>query len=1045
MGLLSRLAVRRAVTFSMLYIVIVGFGLFALTQLKLDLFPELKFPIVAIVNSYTGVSPEEIETLVTRPIEMAIAAVKNVKRIRSTSKQGNSLTIVELQWGTDIDKAMIDMREKIDIIKSQLPEEARQPFLFAFDPSLQPILLFALSGPGNSRKLRRYIKDRIAPLIERVPGIASATVMGGRKREIQVLINPRKLRSLGLSMNHVVQALRADNIQVASGTLNQGQRELALRTVGTFQNVSQIRQVVIGMRGLPVPQPVFLSQVATIVDGHAEQGRLIQSLGKPGMLLMVQKRSDANTVQASRRVMAALPNLQRQLPAGVKIQTLFNQSDFIVMSLSNLTSSGGQAFILAVLVLFFFLRSFRTSFIIAMSIPVSVIATFAVMYSFGVTLNIISMAGLALAVGMLVDNSIVVLENIFRHFEEGESAWEAAMNGTKEVGMAITASTLTTLAVFFPILFVPGLAGLLFRDMVLTICFSLTASLLVAITLIPLLASRILKSGPLGLDGKPEKQKESAFVLWVEHLYVGSLGWSLKYRKTTLFIGVVSFLASLGVANFVQTEFIPKADDSMIMMRYERSPGSSLRQTMATAAKLEQIVRRKFGPILEAVVVEAGIGEGFIALFGKGSHAGLLRARLKPISQRSLHKMQIQDMLRKEFEKIPGIKFNFEGGPAVASGGDIEVRLFGHDLREARRLANIVKNHVKLIPGTSDVKTSLEQGRPELKIVLKRKRLQRLGLNASMVGMTVSTAFKGTIATLYREGDNEYKVLVRLQKRFRVNVDQLKKLLIATPRGKTVPLSSIATIRYALSPVKIERQDQQRVATVLVSLKSRDMGAVVAKIRHVMETKVNLPSNFFYKIGGQAEDFIASFQWMGIAFLISVLLVYMVMASQFESLFDPFVILFSIPLSVVGVILALLLTDTSLSVMGLVGIIMLVGIVVNNAIVLVDFIKQERAKHEISIVDACLKGGRVRLRAILMTAATTIFGMVPLSLGIGEGSETWAALGRVVIGGLLTSTMLTLFIVPVLYSSFTLFFEKRRAKRVEKRAKKEAEQAAKLV
>lgn len=1040
MGLLSRLAVKRGVTFAMLYFALVGIGFFALRGLKLDLFPDLKFPIVGIVNSYTGVNPEEIENLVTRTIEGAVASVKNVKRINSTSKQGNSLTIVQLEWGTDIDKSMIDMREKIDIIKKMLPEEARQPFLFAFDPSLQPIFLFGISGPGNSRKLRTFIEKRIKPLLERLPGVASATVMGGRKREIQVMVNPRKLRAYGLSMAQLVQALRADNLQVASGTLNQGRRELALRTVGTFQNVKQIEKVVVGMKGRPVPKPVYLSEVARVVDSHAEQSRLIRSLGKPGLMVMIQKRSDGNTVQTARRVLKALPSIKRQLPAGVKLQTLFNQSDFITMSLSNLNSSAMQAFFLAVLVLLFFLRSFRTSLIIAVSIPVSVITTFSVMYAFDITLNVISMAGLALAVGMLVDNSIVVLENVFRHFEEGADPWEAAMKGSQEVGLAIMASTLTTLFVFIPVLFVPGLAGMLFRDMVITICFSLTASLIVAVTLIPLMASRILKPPPRDENGNVVKQKPVFWMRWLENAYVATLKWSLKYRKTTLMIGVASFFASIAIAGLVKTEFIPKADDSMIMMRYEQSPGSSLQETIKTAQYMESVIRKKFGSMLEAVVVEAGIGEGFIALFGQGSHAGLVRARLKPIGKRPLHKTQIQSILRKEFEKIPGLKFNFEGGPAFADGGDIEVKIFGHDLRVAKKLVEQIKVQVKLIQGVGDVKTSMEQGRPELKITLKRDRLRRLGLNAAMVGTTVSTAFKGQVATLFRQGDNEFNILVRLQKRFRASPEHLRKLLIATPTGKTVPLESIADIRYALSPVKIEREDQQRMAKVMISLASRDMGGVIERIRKMMDTKMVLPNNFYYKIGGQAEDFIASFQMMGIAFLVSVMLVYMVMASQFESLFEPFVILFSIPLSIVGVILALLVTDTSLSVMGLVGIIVLVGIVVNNAIVLIDFVKQHREKYNTPVIDACIEGGRVRLRPILMTAATTICGMIPLALGLGEGAENWAALGRVVIGGLTTSTFLTLLIVPTLYTSFTLFFEKRRAKREAKRAAKLAAQ-----
>lgn len=1036
MGGLSAFSVRRGVTTSMLYLILVGFGFFSLSQLKLDLFPDLKFPVVAIVNSYPGVSPEEIETLVSRPMEAAISAVKNVKKLKSTSKLGSSLIIVELEWGADIDKAMMDMREKIDIIKKQLPEEARSPFLFAFDPSLQPIMLLALSGQGNMVKLRDYVNKRISPLIERIPGVASCSINGGKKREIQVLLNPRKLRGFGVSVQQITRALRMESVQVASGSLNQGKRELGLRTISSFKSAAEIGKVVIGVKGKPVPQPIYLSQVAKVLDTHQEQTRLIQSKGMDGMLLFVQKRSDANTVQTAKRVMKELPNLRRRLPTGVKMGVLFNQSDFIRTSLSNLTNSSVQAFVLAILVLFFFLRSLRSSFIIALSIPTSVVLTFGVMFYAGLTLNIISMAGLALAVGMLVDNSIVVLENVFRHFEEGASPWEAAIRGSAEVAMAITASTMTTLAVFVPILFVKGLAGMMFRDMVITICFSLTASLVVAITLIPLLASRILKQKESKDSVEEESaKKEGFFSRYVEGWYTAALNWALRHRKTTLAIGVGSFILSLGVAGVLKTEFLPKSDDGMLMIQFERAPGTALHDSIQTAARMEKIIRSRYHSVVQTVIVEAGTGEGFIALFGKGSHAGLVRVRLKPLSQRTLRKWDIKKVLRKEFAKIPGVKISFQdGGAAFASGADVEVRLFGHDLGAAKKLTNKIKNAIALIPNVSEVKTSLEEGRPELQIRLNRERLQRLGLNGLAVGSAISTAFKGTTAALFRQDDNEYKILLRLQKRFRRNVKDLEKLYVVTPTGKSVALGSIAQIRYALSPVKIERQDQQRVSSVLVTVGRKNLGAVLAKIQALMKDKIQLPPSFTYKIGGQAEDFIESFQMLGLALLISILLVYMVMASQFESLFEPFVILFSIPLSLVGVFGILLITDTSLSVMAFVGIIMLAGIVVNNAIVLIDFIKQLREQEGYAILDACLEAGRVRLRPILMTAATTIFGMLPIALGLGEGAENWLGLGRVVMGGLFSSTFLTLLVVPTLYAMLALWYERRLEKKAAKRA-----------
>jgi HAE1 family hydrophobic/amphiphilic exporter-1 len=778
-----------------------------------------------------------------------------------------------------------------------------------------------------------------------------------------------------------------------------------------------------------LPQPVFLFQVAQVIDSHEEETRMILSDGKPGMLLLVQKRSDANTVQTAQRVEAALPMLQGRLPPGVGMSILFNQRDIITQSISNLQSSAMQAFVLAVLVLLFFLRSFRTSFIIALSIPVSVIATFSVMYIAGITLNIISMAGLALAVGMLVDNSIVVLENIYRHFEEGKDPWEASIQGSKEVGVAIMASTLTTLAVFIPVLFVPGIAGALFRDMVITICFSLTASLIVAVTLIPLMASRLLTR-----PKKKGKEKKLSllgrFVEWMlgslDRVYVAVLGKALIWRKMAMLIGFGTLFVVFGLGNLIQTEFLPKTDDSTIFLQFERSPGTSLRETIATGYQMEQLMRQRFSKDIEAVIVEAGVGEGFAALFGKGAYAGQLRARLKPLSERTIRKWEVIEEMRKMFQSLPDLKITAQDfGPGSFGGqGDIDIQLFGYDVQVAKALAEQVQREVLKIPNVTSAQSSLEDGKPELQIHFHRDRIRALGLTPFMIGNTISAAFKGTRASLYRDQGSEYNILVRFQERYRNKLLHLNDLLITTPAGKTIPLKSLADVRMALSPVKIDRQDQQRVATVAVNVLPGTLGKVIEEVRKVMDGKINMPSDFFYRIGGKAEDFITSFGWLGVAFLVSVLLVYMVMASQFESLFAPFVIIFSIPLSAIGVIVALAITRTPLSIMALIGVVMLVGIVVNNAIVLIDFIIQIRQERDISVTEAALEAGRVRLRPILMTSLTTILGMLPISLGLGEGSENWVGLGRVVMGGMISSTVLTLVIVPVFYCSLSLTFER---------------------
>ena len=1008
---LSSLSIRRAITFTMIYIFIVGFGLFGLSRLKIDLYPDISFPVIAIITTYTGVAPADMETLVTKPVEEAVASVENIKHIRSLSKLGASLILAEFDWGLDLDKSEKDIRNNVDYIREYLPDEADEPLIFQFDPQKMPILFMSVSGPMGPAELRELSRKRIKPALERIVGVASAETAGGLKRQIQVQIDPVKLHAEALSADAVISALRRENLQVPGGKLDEGATEFSVRTLSEYTSVDQIANTVIGYRN---GTPIYVKNVAEVSDTYEEITRVIRNNRKPGVLLIVSKNSKANTVQVADRVIKALPDVLRRLPSGVQAGVIFNQADFIKRSISNLSTTAFQAFLMAALVLLFFLHNIRASAIVALSIPISIIVTFAVLDLAGLTLNMMSMAGLALAVGMLVDNSIVVLENIFRHAGDGGDPLGSADRGAREVATAIIASTLTTISVFFPVLFVPGIAGVMFNDMALTICFSLFCALLVALTLIPLLSSRFLKTRrrpSRSLSTRVSYRIGSGLQKLIDR-YVRTLNGCLSHRKTTLAVALILFAGSLALIPKLGFDFFPKMDESQFQIQIERAPGTSLRSTETTFRQIEDIIHDSI-PELKNQNTDIGIGETFGA-FAKGSHAGEIRVNLIDKEERKRKQIEIESALRKKLEQIPGITFSITQGRFLGEEGDLVVYLYGEEIHTARILSEKIKETIKDIPGTVDVTTSLEAARPELQIVLDRDRISALGLSASQVSQTVSTYIKGTTASIFRDQGEEYDILVRLDRKYRERTEILKELFVTSPRGDQIPLSSIAWIRRSESPPSILRRDQQRVVNITVTVQGRSLGEVTGQVERRLRA-MDIPSDFSYEIGGSAQDMRTSFKWLGVAFVGAAFIVYMVMASLYESLMAPFIIFLTIPLAVVGVVGALFLTGTSLSVVAFVGVIMLAGIVVNNSIVLVDYINQLRARG-LAVREAVVEGGRARLRPILMTALTTLLALLPLALGWGSGGEAWAPMARSVIGGLTASTFLALLVIPVIYT-----------------------------
>ncbi len=1008
---LSSLSIKRAVTFAMIYVFVVGFGLFGLSRLKIDMYPDITFPVISVITTYTGVAPADIENSITKPIEEAVASVENIKNIRSISKLGGSLILAEFEWGIDLDQSEKDIRNNVDFIRDSLPDEATEPLIFAFDPQKMPILFMSVSGPMDPAELREISKSQIKPALERIVGVASAETAGGLERQIQVRLDPAKLQARGIPVEAAVSSLGRENLLVPGGKIDEQEKEFSVRTLSEYSSVSQVANTVIGYQG---NSPVSIKDVAEVEDSYEEITRIIRNNRKPGVLLVVSKNSSANTVQVSDKVINELPEIVSRLPEGLKIGVIFNQADFIKRSLSNLSTTAVQAFLLAGLVLLFFLHNLRAAIIVALTIPISIIVTFTVMDFAGITLNMISMAGLALAVGMLVDNSIVVLENIFRNFRQGHSLMDSADRGTGEVATAIIASTLTTVSVFFPVLFVPGIAGVMFNDMALTICFSLFCALLVSLTLIPLLSSRFLGKGGKGknkFSGKIAGRIDPLLQRLMD-IYTGKLKWCLEHRKVTLFVAFAALAGSLALVPRLGMDFFPKMDESQFELNVERAPGTSLKSTEATFRRIENIIHESI-PEVKNQNTDIGVGEAFGA-FAKGSYAGKIRVNLVDKTKRERGQMEIEAALRKKLEKIPGITFSITQGNFLGEEGDLIIYLYGEEMDAGKVTADRIKKSVQEIPGAVDVSTSLESGRPELQILLDRDRIYALGLSSAKVANAVSTYIKGTVASLYRDQGEEYEILVRLDPKYRKRTEILKELYVANHRGDQIPLSSIVKIRQGLSPASILRRNQQRVINIPVTVVNRSLGDVADDVEEVLEN-TELPPGFSYEIGGAAQDMRTSFKWMGLALCGAALIVYMVMASLYESFMAPFIIFFTIPLAAIGVVAMLFITGTTLSVVAFIGVIMLAGIVVNNSIVLVDYINRLRLRGY-NIREAVVEGGRTRLRPILMTALTTMLALVPLALGLGSGGESWSPMARSVIGGLAASTFLTLLVIPVIYT-----------------------------
>ncbi len=1014
----------------MLSAIITLLGFISLTRLPVDLMPEFQQPTLNIRTSYAGVGPLEMEELITRPIEQAVGAVPGLTRIESSSSEGNSQVQLNFEWGSDLAESADEVRTRMDRIRARLPEDADPPTIQKFDPSQLPVAQIGIEGDYDPVTLREIAQNEIAPRFERLDGVAAVNVSGGLRRQIHVDLSKEKITALNLSVTQVVSSLRQENQNTPLGEIYQGDATFLVRSQGQFQSVEDIRNLVVMTRqGVPV----YLKDIADVKDTTEQRRNFMRINGRPGIQIQVQKQSGKNTVEVAKLVHAEVARVNNEVP-GLKMTVVQDNSRFISRAIDNVQEHAMVGGILVVLIIFAFLRDFRSTLIVCTSIPVSVIGTFALLYFGGFTLNTMTFGGLALGIGMIVDAAIVVLENTHRHLHMGKDRMTAAIDGSEEVWSAILASTLTHIAVFLPLLFLSGTASIMFTQLSVVVMFSLVMSLFVAVTIVPVLCSRWLKTpdeeaADTGIMARFYRLSER-FLDGMDEGYRKAIHVALQHRPTV--IGSAAALVVLAVVLYprVGSELVTQTDEGEVNINVELALGTRIEPTEQALLTVESRVK-ELVPEATTIITQGG-GGGNNWQGGGNTSRGQIRLILKPRDERTRTNEQVAIDLRRQLNGIlPGVvvRANPSGGNnqimRFLSGGGtnnqgqasrLQLEIRGHDLDDARRVAQDARELMENTPGIADVSLSREDGRPEIAIRVDRPKAAMLGMSVQSVASTIQTNVAGTTAAQFRERGNEYPVVVRLREADREEISDVGDVLLSTPTGQVVPAKNILHVSREAGPTQIQRKNMERVTRVNAEIEIPLSDAVKAVQSRLSQIRV--PPDFSVGFGSELEEQARSFAQLRMVLILAILLVYAVMASQYESLRDPFIIMFSVPVAAIGVVLSLLLTNTSFSMQAYIGIIMLAGIVVSNAILLVDYINTLRRRDGIPLREAVEIGGRTRLRPILMTSIATMLGLVPMAIGLGEGGELQAPLARVVIGGLLTSTLVTLVLVPAVYTLF---------------------------
>jgi hydrophobic/amphiphilic exporter-1 (mainly G- bacteria), HAE1 family len=1021
---IPRIAIERPVTMFMISGVIILLGAISLTRLPVDLMPDTQVPTITVRVGYQGVGPLEMEELVTRPIEQAVSAVAGLERVDATSSEGNANLRLNFAWGTDLSEAADEVRTRLDRVRGRLPEDADPPTVFKFDSNAMPIMGIGVQGDFDPVTLREIAQNDLSPRLERVAGVAAVTINGGLRRQIHVDVSREKLQALNMSPDRIVQILRTENQNLPLGEINDADRTLLLRSPGQFKSIDEIKNIVVMSRD---GVPVYLRDIADVTDATEDRRSFMRINGINGIRMQVSKQSGTNTIQVADGVKKEVDRINAEIQ-GMKLQVLDDQSRFIRRAIGSVQEHAILGGILVIIIIYLFLRDLKSTAIICTSIPVSVIGTFALLYFGGYTLNTLTFGGLALGIGMIVDAAIVVLENTYRHLEMGKDRMTAAIDGSEEVWSAILASTLTHIAVFVPMLFLTGVSSIMFGQLAAVVSFSLAMSLLVAVTIVPVLCSRLLDA-PNVIHGKSGMMAgfNRTIDRWlnsVDEFYARMLHKALAHRPTVFATGFALFAIAVFLLPRIGFEFQPQTDEGEVTVDIELAQGSRIERTEAVAIGLEDKIRQAV-PEATMLITQANGGGGGGFGGGNTSRANI-NVRLVPRDERKRSNDQIAMELRRQLSGIPGVivrarpsggQQNMMRGMGGGGGdGRLSIEILGHDLATSTQIAQDLKTLLDSTPGIADSRLQQQEGRPELSVRVDRDKAALLGLTVTGVANTIRTNVAGTQAAMFRDAGNEYPIVVRLRQSDREEVSEVGDVLLSSSSGQVVPAKNVMVIDRGTGPQSIERKNQERVQRVNAETEVTLSEAVKNVQARLSEIKV--PKDFAVGFGNEVEEQNRSFRELQLVLILAIVLVYTVMASQYESLRDPFIIIFSIPLAAIGVVGALMVTNTPFSMQAYIGVIMLAGIVVSNAILLVDYTNTLRHRDKMELRAAIELAGRHRLRPILMTSLCTALGLVPMSLGIGEGAELQAPLARVVIGGLLTSTMITLVFVPAMYTLF---------------------------
>lgn len=1005
-------SVKRPIATTMIYLIVVVLGIVGLRYLPIDLLPPIEFPRLSIIVDYPNVGPEEIETIITDQIENAVAGVSNVEEVTSSSEEGRSRVSLSFSHNTNLDEAANDVRAALDRVRRSLPEEAESPVVRKFDPNDSPIFIVGAQSTRPLDQLTQLLELDIAKQLEQVPGVGAIDVWGGVYREILVNLKRDRLIASGLTAIQVQSAIIAENNTLPGGNVKDGLTQLYVRTLGEFTDIEQIAETIITTVD---GKPIRVRDIATVEDSYADINRVVSINDQPMIRMGIRKQSGANTVEVSRLLQQQVEriNMERE---DLNLVVVMDQSDFIVDSMNSVQESAIWGGLLAILILYIFLRNGSTTFIIALSIPVSIIATFSLLYFGGLTLNQMSFGGLALGVGLIVDNAIVVLENIVRHRTEGNSREASSLIGAGEVRGAIIASTITTCVIFLPVVFMQTITGVLFQELALVVAFSLACSLLVALTLVPMLTSKFMTVTP---DTDKNTKKKSRFQVMFtrfENSYKEFLKKAIERKYLVFGTTVVLLILSVYGTQFINSELAPETEADEISINFYLADGMNI----AVANQyLEELVRK-----VEAIAPEDQIR--YLTTEVRNGRAEV-ELTLVDAARRTVSSYDLADKIRSQIEgTIPGGSFRVQAQSGLwilrmifGSGGNeaVQVQLRGYDIETSNELADVIRRRIENIPEIHGVRTDREEGRPEHNIVFDRERIAQLGLTGREVAQAIQANVGGVRAGMFREGGDEFPITVRLQEEDRMSTLDLENISVRASNGEIVPISTVIDQEASRGPVAINRINGQRVTHITANLESGvPLGVAVEKIQAEL-SDLQLPTGFSIVYGGEYEEQQKAQMDFLISLIMAVVLIYMVMAAQFERFLDPLIVMCSVPIAIIGVVPTMLLTNTTFNMQSIMGVIMLVGIVVNNAIVLVDYINLLRREHNMNTFEAVIEAGRLRLRPILMTTLTTVLGLLPLAIGFGAGSEIQAALARVVVGGLTASTLITLLLIPVVYVS----------------------------